>query len=127
MRKTAVLILSIFCLVTAVLLSGCGGTDNSDLIGEWKPSTVSIGGTTISYSDLDTEDKDFSITFFANGKCRVVIGGISNDGTYTFHETSVDIQYGGKSQKLSYDNGILTLKLDYHNTTTAYMFTKVAG
>ena len=88
---------------------------------------IQYGGQNfISYSDLDTKGKDFSFNFYPDGKCKIIIGGVSNDGSYAFHQTSVDIQYGGKSQKLSYDHGILTLKLDYNDQTTAYMFTKVS-
>ena len=126
-KKTAAILLAFVCILTALVLTGCGENEHSPIVGEWKPSTVSIGGTTIAYSDLDTKDKEFSFDFYPNGKCKIIIGGITNEGTYTFHETSVDIEYGGKTQKLNYDKGILTLKLDYHNRTTAYMFTKVTN
>ena len=86
---------------------------------------MSLHGTTISYSDLDTEGREFSFYFYPDGKCKIVIGGISNEGKYVFNETSVDIQYGGKSQRLSYDRGIITLNMDYNDQTTSYMFTKV--
>lgn len=126
MKKTAAILALVLLLLTAAVLTGCSNEDNSEIVGEWKPSTVSINGTTISYSDLDTKGKDFSFNFYPDGKCKIIIGGVSNDGSYAFHQTSVDIQYGGKSQKLSYDHGILTLKLDYNDQTTAYMFTKVS-
>lgn len=125
MKNTVVMLLAFFCVFAALSLSGCSGGDNSAIVGEWTPSTVSIGGTTVSYSELDTSGKDFSFSFRKDGKCKIIIGGVSNEGSYTFNETSVDVEYGGKNQKLSYDNGILTLKLDYNNQTTAYMFTKV--
>ena len=125
MKQTAAILAAVFILFTALTAAGCANESNSEIVGEWRPITVSINGTTISYSDLDTKDKEFSFTFYADGKCKIIIGGVIKDGTYTFHETSVDIQYGGKSQKLSYDHGILTLKLDYNDQTTAYMFTKV--
>ncbi len=118
--------LSLFCLIISWLLAGCGEDKNAAIAGEWVPSTVSIGGTTISYSELDTKGRDFSFRFHPDGKCKIVIGGVQNDGTYTFNDTSVDIQYGGKSQKLSYDQGILTLKMTYNGQTTSYMFTKAA-
>lgn len=121
----AVLLVSV-CVFASLSLTGCGNSENSAIVGEWTPATVSIHGTTISYSDLDTEGREFAIHFYPDGKCKMIIGGISNEGTYTFNETSVDIQYAGKSQRLSYDRGILTLKLDYNNQTTSYMFTKVA-
>lgn len=117
--------LSLLCLLISLLLPGCGEENNSAIAGEWVPSTVSIGGTTISYSELDTKGRDFNFRFNPDGKCKIVIGGVQNDGTYTFNDTSVDIQYGGKSQKLSYDQGILTLKMTYNGQTTSYMFTKV--
>ena len=108
-----------------LLAAGCSSGDNSEIVGEWTPSTVSIGGTTISYSDLETSGRDFSFRFYSSGKCKITIGGITNEGSFTFNETSVDVEYGGKTQKLSYDRGILTLKLDYNGKTTSYMFTKV--
>ena len=93
MKRLSAGILALLCALS-LLLSGCTDDNNAEVVGEWAPSTVSIGG-------------------------------VQNDGTYTFNETSVDVQYGGKSQKLSFDAGILTLKLTYHNQTTSYMFTKV--
>lgn len=125
MKKTAVILSAILLAFAAFALSGCSGGDNSAIVGEWTPSTVSIGGSTVSYSELNTNGKEFSFHFYKDGKCKIIIGGVSNEGRYTFNETSVDVEYGGKNQKLSYDNGILTLKLDYNNQTTAYMFTKV--
>ena len=120
-RITALLTVCLLLLLAA----GCSSEDNSEIVGEWTPSTVSNGGTTIAYSDLDTSGKDFSFTFYSGGKCKITIGGITNEGSFTFNETSVDVEYGGKTQKLSYDRGILTLKLDYNGNTTSYMFTKV--
>ncbi len=116
---------SLIIILLSLLLTGCTDDNNAAVVGEWVPSTVSIGGTTISYSELDTKGRDFYFRFYSNGKCKIKIGGITNEGTYSFNETSVDIQYGGKSQKLSYDQGILTLKMEYNDQTTSYMFTKV--
>ncbi|MBQ2569582.1 MAG: hypothetical protein II573_04220, partial [Ruminococcus sp.] len=96
MKKTAAILALVLLLLTAAVLTGCSNEDNSEIVGEWKPSTVSINGTTISYSDLDTKGKDFSFNFYPDGKCKIIIGGVSNDGSYAFHQTSVDIQYGGK-------------------------------
>ena len=125
-HSIAAILLALFCVLSVFALSGCSDADNSAVVGEWTPSTVSINGTTISYSELDTENRDFGFHFYADGNCKIKIGGIQNDGTYTFNETSLDVQYGGKSQKLSYEGGVLTLKLNYNNQTTSYMFTRVA-
>ena len=86
MLKQASAMLLICVLVFA--LAGCSSGDNSAIVGEWKPSTVSIGGTTISYSELDTEGRDFSFVFNASGSCDITIGGIENEGSYTFNETA---------------------------------------
>ena len=126
-RSIAAILAAFFCVLFAPALSGCSNADNSAVVGEWTPSTVSINGTTISYSELDTENKDFGFHFYPDGNCKITIGGIQNDGTYTFNETSLDVHYGGKEQKLSYEGGVLTLKLSYNNQTTSYMFTKVAN
>ncbi len=126
MKKTAVLLLAVVLAFTAVMLSGCSEGGNEAIVGEWTPSTVSIHGSTIPYSKLDTNGKEFSFNFYSDGKCKIIIGGISNEGTYTFNETSVDIRYGGKSQRLSYERGIITLNLNYNDQTTSYMFTRVA-
>lgn len=126
MRKKIVGIIVFLLLVSAaVMLSGCSEESNDEIVGEWTPSTVSIGGSTIPYSELQIEDRDFVFKFYDDGKCSIVIGGISNEGTYTFNNTSVDIEYGGKTQKLAYDKGIMTLSLNYNNEVTSYMFTKV--
>lgn len=124
-KKIAGVVVFIILISAAVMLSGCSDENNSEIVGEWTPSTVSIGGSTISYSELQTEDKEFVLKFYDDGKCSIVIGGISNEGTYTFNNTSVDIEYSGKTQKLAYDRGILTLSLNYNNEVTSYMFTKV--
>ena len=54
-----------------------------------------------------------------------MLAGVPNEGTYSFNTTSVDISYGGKNEKLSYDSGVLTLCFNYNNEKTQYMFTKV--
>ncbi len=64
MKKTAAILALVLLLLTAAVLTGCSNEDNSEIVGEWKPSTVSINGTTISYSDLDTKGKDFSFNFY---------------------------------------------------------------
>ena len=37
----------------------------------------------------------------------------------------MDVTYGGKSEKLGYENGVLTLCFNYNNEKTLYMFSKV--
>ena len=36
----------------------------------------------------------------------------------------MDIDYGGKSEKLLYSDGMLTMNFNYNNETTSFMFTK---
>ena len=60
MKKATAVLLTVLCLFAALALAGCGESNNSPIVGGWKPSTVSIGGTSISYSDLETKDKEFA-------------------------------------------------------------------
>ena len=112
------------------------GKENADCLAFFLTLAEEMGFETHNYDNFVGEvvfgkGEDFAVLAHldvvpaGSGWNYPPFGGVINDGTYTFHETSVDIQYGGKSQKLSYDHGILTLKLDYNDQTTAYMFTKV--
>ena len=117
------LILLVFGML--VVLSGCSSDKHSVIVGTWEATKANINGETIQFSELDTENKDFRFIFNNNGSCKAIIAGVPNEGTYTFNETSVDILYGGKSEKLLYDEGVLTLNFYYNNEKTSYMFTKV--
>ncbi len=123
MKRFASLLLCALFLLG--VLSGCGGGENSAIVGKWTATSARINGETIMFSELNTEDREFSFTFESNGSCTAVLAGISNSGSYTFNKTSVDITYGGKTEKLLYSNGVLTLKFHYNNEDTAFMFTKV--
>lgn len=118
--------LLIYAVLFLCVFSGCSDDNNEEIVGKWVPSTVMLGSSTISYSEIVKEGKEFSLEFDRSGKCRLVLGGIENEGEYTFNETSVDINYSGQSLKLDYSGGILTLTLNYNNESTSYMFTKAA-
>ena len=85
---------------------------------------ANINGETIQFSELDVEEGSFQFTFENNGRCTLILAGIENHGSYVFNKTSVDISYGGKTEKLLYDQGILTLNFYYNNETTSFMFSK---
>lgn len=124
-KKISLSLALIICLLSlCALLCGCGDGDNSEITGKWTATSASINGETILFSELNAENKEFSFTFESNGKCTAVIAGIRNNGSYTFNKTSVDIVYGDKTEKLLYDDGILTMNFYYNNETTAFMFTK---
>jgi hypothetical protein len=123
MKRMIALLLA--AVMTLGILARCTDDNNDVIVGKWVPSTVTLSGTTVAYSELANQDKEFSITFESGGKCRLVLGGIENDGTYVFNETSVDIDYCSKQMKLDYSEGIITLTLNYNNEATSYMFTKV--
>ena len=105
-------------------LAGCGENKNSEIVGEWIPATATINGETVQFGDLDVESDKFGFVFKENGSCEITIAGTKNNGTYTYNETSVDIDYGGKSEKLLYSDGMLTMNFNYNNETTSFMFTK---
>ena len=117
------LILLVFGVL--VVLSGCSSDNNSVIVGTWEATKANINGETIQFTELETDNKDFRFIFNSNGSCKAIIAGVPNEGTYTFNETSVDILYGGKSEKLLYDEGVLTLNFYYNNEKTSYMFTKI--
>ena len=121
--RVCALLIALTCVL--MLLAGCGENKNAPVVGKWQATKVNLNGETISFSELDASGKEFSFEFKEDGSCRAVLAGIANEGTYTFNTTSVDIVYGGKNEKLSYDNGVLTLCFNYNNEKTQYMFTKV--
>lgn len=106
-------------------LASCSDDNNQEIVGKWVPSTVTIGGSSVSYSDIQKEGKEFSLTFERGGKCILVLGGIRNEGEYVFNETSVDVSYAGQSLKLDYSGGLLTLTLNYNNESNSFIFSKV--
>ncbi len=119
---SALVLCAVLCLC---VFAGCSDDNNSEIVGKWVPTTVTIGSSTVPYSDLVKEGREFSLTFESNGKCKIILGGIENEGEFTFNETSVDINYSGQSMKLDYSRGVLTLNLNYNNETTSYLFSKV--
>ena len=124
MKKTVSAILIIAIFAALFTLAGCGENKNSEIVGEWIPATATINGETVQFADLDVEADNFGFVFKDNGSCEITIAGTKNNGTYTFNETSVDIDYGGKSEKLLYSDGMLTMNFNYNNETTSFMFTK---
>ena len=124
MKKTigAVIIIAVFAALFS--LAGCGENNNAEIVGEWVPATATINGETIQFGELNTDADKFGFVFEPNGSCEITIAGTKNNGKYTFNETSVDIDYGGKSEKLSYSDGMLTMNFNYNHETTSFMFTK---
>lgn len=114
--------LAVFCIFS---FSGCGEENkNKEIAGEWVPATATINGETVQFSELETDSKNFGFVFNENGSCEITIAGTKNNGSYTFNETSVDIEYGGKQEKLTYAEGMLTLYFNYNNENTSFSFTR---
>ena len=113
------------CAAAVLCFAGCGSGENSKIVGKWQATKVKLNGETISFSQLDADGKEFSFDFREDGSCKAVLGGIENNGSYTFNQTTVDIMYGGREEKLKYDRGVLTLTFYYNNEPTSYMFTKI--
>lgn len=123
--KRSISAIILIALFTALFtLAGCGENKNSAIVGEWIPATATINGETVQFSELNADVDSFGFVFKDNGSCEITIAGTKNNGTYTFNETSVDIDYGGKSEKLLYSDGMLTMNFNYNNETTSFMFTK---
>lgn len=122
-KKAVSLLMCVFCAV--FMLCGCGENKNSEIVGEWVPTTATLNGSTIKYDELGIEKEKFGFVFADDGKCTATLAGISNESTYTFNGTSVDIQINGEEYKLDYEKGNLTLSLNYGGNYTSFTFTKV--
>ncbi len=117
---------SVLCITCVIfVISACSNNNNAEIAGKWVPTTITINGETLKYSDIETDEKQFEINFSENGKCSATLAGISDDCDFTFSGTSVDIEINGEKHKLSYDNGTLTLSLNYSSETTVITFSKV--
>ncbi len=122
MKKTVLLL---FCALSAfTVFSGCGSNENSEIVGEWVPASAVINGESVQYSELEVDQNDFALRFESDGKCTVTLAGITNEGSYTFSDTAVDIKANENEYKLDYENGTLTLALDYSNNAASFTFTK---
>lgn len=121
---TSVFVCAALAITAVLMLSACGDNKNAEIAGKWVPATATINGETIQFSELNSDEKSFEFVFEENGSCQITIAGTTNNGTYTFNSTSVDIEYGGKQEKLIYADGMLTLNLNYNNETTSFMFTR---
>ena len=124
MKKTLSIIMIIAVITALFTLAGCGENKNSAIVGEWIPASATINGETVQFAELDVDVDKFGFVFNDNGSCEITIAGTKNNGTYSYNETSVDIDYGGKSEKLIYSDGMLTMNFNYNNETTSFMFTK---
>ena len=125
MKKALSAALIVIMASAVIILCGCGENErNKAIAGEWIPATATINGETVNFSDLNTDSDKFGFVFEANGNCEITIAGTKNRGKYTFNDTSVDVDYGGKTEKLLYSDGMLTLNFNYNNETTSFMFTK---
>ena len=124
MKKALCAAAALMIMLTLLFASGCGENKNSEIVGEWVPATANINGETIKFSELNTDNNNFGFVFEENGSCEVTIAGTKNNGSYVFNDTSVDIEYGGKTERLAYSDGMLTLYFNYNNESTSFMFTK---
>lgn len=124
--KSALALLCVICNVFIFLaLTGCSNKDSNALEGEWVPTTATVSGKTIQYSELNADQSQFFFNFSSDGKCRAVLGGVESSGTYVFNETSVDVVLDGKDEKLKYEGGNLTMDFNYDNASTSITFTKM--
>lgn len=122
-KKTFVLLCSACFLLLA--LCSCGeDQNNSEIAGHWVPTTATLNGSSVNYSELDLEDDYFSLTFNSDGTCTATLTGIEGSGTYVFNGTSVDITINGDTQRLTYENSQLTLTLSYDGNTSSFVFAK---
>lgn len=121
--KLTVSAIIICCLF--LLISGCSkSNNNADIVGNWVPTTASLNGQSVNYSDLGLQDDYFGFTFNDDGSCNATLAGVKGNGKYTFNNTSVDVTINNESRKLTYEKGTLTLTLDFDGNSTQFTFVK---
>lgn len=126
-KNTVSVITAAFAILAAlVLLAGCSDNSNEEIVGSWIPTTAYINGKSVKYSELDIDESQFGFTFEANGNFTATLANVDYSGTYVFNDTSIDLAVNGSTQKLDYDNGTITLTLDYGSTPTTFSFIKEA-
>lgn len=103
------------------MFSACGDNPNTEIVGKWIPTSAKINGANVDYSTLDLDDDHFSFMFNENGKCSMTLAGITEEGTYTFNNTSIDIITPNDEIKLNYSSNTITLYLDYDNNNSMQM------
>ena len=111
-------------LIMLVIFTGCGENTNTEIVGKWVPTTATLNGETVKYSELGIDESQFCFVFESNGKCTATLAGISGNGTYNYHNTSVDVEINNDTKKLDYDGSTLTLNLDYDGNSTSIAFIK---
>ncbi len=121
-KKLAVLLMCSLCILAVFV--GCGDDKNAEIVGEWLPTTATINGETVKYSELGIKENHFSLTFTQDGKCTAVLAGISSESKYTFNDSSVDIELNGEPHKLEYSYGTLKWTLNYGGEATSFTFAK---
>lgn len=111
-------------MLMIVIFAGCGENENLEIVGKWVPTTATLNDETVKYSELGIDESQFGFEFNSDGKCIATLAGISGEGTYVYHETSVDVEINSEIKKLDYDGATLTLNLDYDNNSTSITFIK---
>ncbi len=120
-KRNIILLLCTVLLIT--FLTACGGNEeNSEIAGNWIPTTATINGTTVQYSSLDLDENQFKLDFEPDGKCELTLTGMTTKGTYVFSGTSVDITANSEEYKLDYSSGTLTLSIDNDSSPMSISF-----
>ena len=127
MKKTkAVIPAMIFCIIAVfTAFSGCGSSKNSEIEGEWVPTTAFLNGVTVQYSELGIEKGQFGFVFNNDGTCIATRAGVTEKGSYVLNESSIDVNFGGAPERLDYDGKNIKLNYTYNNETTSFIFTKL--
>ena len=126
-KPTAVISAVIMCIIAVfIALSGCGNNRNSEIEGEWVPTTAYLNGVTVQYSELGIEKDQFGFVFNCDGTCIATRAGVTEKGSFVLNESSIDVNFGGAPERLDYDGKNIKLNYTYNNETTSFIFTKLS-
>lgn len=120
-QKSVGLVLAVLLMMTTIL-AGCGGGGNGGqdaIVGKWTLSSVNIGGTEMSLSDLAQmaggelgDDMNVTFDIKADGTFSGNAMGETADGTWTKNGDTYTLTIDGSDQEVKLDGGKLVLEED---------------
>ena len=117
-QKSVGLILAVLLMMTTILAGCGGGNGGSDaIVGKWTLSSVDIGGTEMSLSDLAEmaggelgDEMNVTFDIKADGTLSGNAMGKTAEGTWTKNGDTYTLTVEGSDQEVKLDGGKLVIE-----------------
>jgi heat shock protein HslJ len=117
-QKSVGLILAVLLMMTTILAGCGGGNGGSDaIVGKWTLSSVDIGGTEMSLSDLAEmaggelgDEMNVTFDIKADGTLSGNAMGETAEGTWTKNGDTYTLTVEGSDQEVKLDGGKLVIE-----------------